>query len=46
MDVDILIEDRAWAALDLEAIAMDAWTATLEDIGLEPAQFARQHPGL
>jgi probable rRNA maturation factor len=40
MDVDILIEDRAWAALDLEAIAMDAWTATLEDVGLEPTQFA------
>jgi probable rRNA maturation factor len=40
MEIDILIESRKWSGLHLERLAGDAVLAALDDLGLEPAQFA------
>jgi len=40
MEIDILIESSAWDEAELEALATRAFMAALEDIGLEPSQFA------
>lgn len=36
---DVMIEDRRWKALDLEALAERAATATLAHLNMDPAQF-------
>lgn len=40
MDIDILIEDDAWDAAGLEAVAQTACAATLTELGLLPEAFA------
>jgi probable rRNA maturation factor len=40
MELDILIEDTAWDALDLEAMARDATRATLHALSLDPDAYA------
>jgi probable rRNA maturation factor len=40
MEIDILIEADAWAALDLEGLAQAASATALDELGLEPQQFA------
>lgn len=40
MEIDVLIEDDAWAALDLEAMAGAACAAVMDAFELEPSQFA------
>jgi probable rRNA maturation factor len=40
MEIDILIEADAWDGEALERLAQVACEATLEDLGLEPQQFA------
>ncbi|HEY9039268.1 MAG TPA: rRNA maturation RNase YbeY [Roseovarius sp.] len=39
MVIDVMIEDRRWHALGLEALADRAAGATLVHLGLDPAQF-------
>lgn len=41
MEIDILIDDAPeWEAIDLPPLAEAAFGATLDDLGLEPQQFA------
>jgi probable rRNA maturation factor len=40
MEIDVLIESRKWSGLHLERLAGDAVLAALDDLGLEPEQFA------
>ncbi len=40
MDIDILIEDDAWPEAMLESLAMRVGETTLDELGLEPSQFA------
>ena len=40
MEIDVLIESRKWSGLHLERLAGDAVLAALDDLGLEPGQFA------
>jgi len=40
MEIDILIEAETWAEIDLERLAQIAGEATLDELGLEPQQFA------
>lgn len=40
MEIDILIEAEAWDAAVLERAAERAFAETLDDLGLEPGQFA------
>ncbi|MFX0544163.1 rRNA maturation RNase YbeY [Roseovarius sp. S1116L3] len=39
MLMDVMVEDRRWRALDLEALAERAGRAALKHLGLEPAAF-------
>lgn len=40
MDLDILIEDPRWSETGLERLAAPACAAALDELGLDPAQFA------
>ncbi|MEJ6393622.1 rRNA maturation RNase YbeY [Gymnodinialimonas sp. 2305UL16-5] len=40
MEIDVLIEDPAWDAVDLEAVAETALPAVLRALDLPPARFA------